>query len=402
MGIQNIIENVEEKLDSIEKAIVFLLKLEPTLAQFALGMERKDSTKVAYAAIGLSKNKLDVTLMLNMAKLVVLGFKEVFYILVHEFMHLLMNHFVRRTNREPKVWNVACDLAVNTLLDSMYHQQFGKLKIKIGIRPGDGQFKKYPRGQTAEEYYERLKQDKEIKITEDPGGPGGDGCYRIDGPNGETEYGQDNHGEMTEEQVEVAVERMKDAISKACGKGSSGMQAIIDAFMKGQLDWRAALRMYVGSIKALKERSLVRPNRKIPGRPGYKRITILDIFFGVDTSGSMSDEYICACLSEVLGFMRLGGRITICEFDSQVQKVYEVKPGKKPSLKVLGRGGTDFKPTFKYIEGMRKKPDVVIIASDMCVGDHEFPKKSAVKNVIWLDCSGGHPAPFGRTLKIKV
>ena len=399
MGI-NIMD--EEKLDSIEKAIVFLLKLEPTLAQFALGMDRKDTDKVALAAIGVSKNKLDVVLMLNMAKLSELGFKEVFYVMVHEFMHLLMNHFVRKTNRDAKFWNVAADLAINTLLDSMYHSQIGKLKIKIGIRPGEGQFKKYRRGQTAEEYYEQLKQDKEITITESKPGSG-DGMYKVDGPGGETEYGQDNHGEMTEEQVEVAIERMKDAISKSCGKGSSGMQSIIDEFMKGQLDWRAALRMYVGSIKALLERSLVRPNRKIPGRPGNKRTTCLDIFFGVDTSGSMGDDEIKVCLSEVLGFMRLGGKITICEFDDRVQKVYEVQRGRKPNLKVQGRGGTDFKPVFELIEkNRRKKPDVVIIASDMAVGPSEFPKKSPIKNVIWLACHDGHPAPFGRTLKIKV
>ena len=393
-----------ETLDSVEKAIVFLLKLEPTLAQFALGLERVDVSndkKVAYAAVALSKNKLDVSLLLNMAELEKLNHKEVFYILVHEFMHLLLNHFVRKSSRDAELWNIATDLAVNSLLDSMYNAQIGKIKMKLGIRPGSGVFKNYVKRLTAEEYYELLKEDKELKITNMPQGSGNGGLYRVEG-HGMEELGQNNHGEMTEEQVEVAIERMKDAIAKSCGKGSSGMQEIIDAFMKGQIDWRAALRMYVGAIKALRERSLVRPNRKIPGRPGYKRTTLLDIFFAVDTSGSMGNEEIKACLSEVLGFQRLGGRITIMEFDDRVQKVYEVKRGQKPDLKVRGRCGTDFKPAFEWLEKNRKKPDVAIIASDMAVTASEFPKRSPVKNVIWLACHDGHKAPFGRTIKIKV
>ena len=39
------------------------------------------------------------------------------FILYHEFLHIILMHHFRRGNRDPKLWNVAADIAVNLLIE---------------------------------------------------------------------------------------------------------------------------------------------------------------------------------------------------------------------------------------------------------------------------------------------
>ena len=74
--------------------------------------------------------------------------------LAHEVMHPALHHHVRRSGRDPKRWNVACDFAINPLLVD------AGLNLPEGILL-DNRF----RGMSAEQIYNLL----ESEAGEDPG-----------------------------------------------------------------------------------------------------------------------------------------------------------------------------------------------------------------------------------------
>ena len=56
------------------------------------------------------------TLQWNPAFVDRLSPNEKLFLYLHEICHIILGHSVRRNNRRPKVWNFACDYAVNELL----------------------------------------------------------------------------------------------------------------------------------------------------------------------------------------------------------------------------------------------------------------------------------------------
>ena len=87
--------------------------------------------------------------------------------LAHEVMHPALHHHVRRSGRDPKRWNVACDFAINPLLVD------AGLSLPDGVLIDD-RF----RGMSAEQIYNLLESESETE--QDSGKEGGD-----DEPGGE-------------------------------------------------------------------------------------------------------------------------------------------------------------------------------------------------------------------------
>jgi len=70
--------------------------------------------------------------------------------LAHEVMHPALHHHVRRSGRDPKRWNVACDYAINPLLVD------AGLSLPEGVLIDD-RF----RGMSAEQIYNLLETEPE-------------------------------------------------------------------------------------------------------------------------------------------------------------------------------------------------------------------------------------------------
>lgn len=72
--------------------------------------------------------------------------------LAHEVMHPALHHHVRRSGRDPKRWNVACDFAINPLLVD------AGLSLPDGVLI-DNRF----RGMSAEQIYNLLESESETE-----------------------------------------------------------------------------------------------------------------------------------------------------------------------------------------------------------------------------------------------
>jgi predicted metal-dependent peptidase len=89
-------------------------------------------------------------------------------VVLHEVAHCINQHHVRRGNRNPKGWNIACDLAINGQLwrgfVAAYNGDVNKLVEELILDPKTGgcfvgytQFKDLPLNKSSEEYYDLLK-----------------------------------------------------------------------------------------------------------------------------------------------------------------------------------------------------------------------------------------------------
>jgi len=96
------------------------------------------------------------------------------FIVLHEAGHLLFAHHLRRDDRNPDLWNVAADLAMNSHFIP-YIKSLGvwnELVNDIGILlPREGKFTKLPENKSTEWYYHEL----EMELHEPPPPPPGQG-----------------------------------------------------------------------------------------------------------------------------------------------------------------------------------------------------------------------------------
>src|SRR6202167_2787306 len=78
--------------------------------------------------------------------------------LAHEVMHPALHNHVRRSGRDPKRWNIACDFAINPLL------------VDAGLSlPGGVLIDNRFRGMSAEQIYNLLESESESETEKDSG-----------------------------------------------------------------------------------------------------------------------------------------------------------------------------------------------------------------------------------------
>lgn len=73
-------------------------------------IKRKESVEVPTMAVSLD------TMYYNASFVDKLMLPELIFVELHEVCHIMMRHSYRRGNREPKLWNIACDLYINKML----------------------------------------------------------------------------------------------------------------------------------------------------------------------------------------------------------------------------------------------------------------------------------------------
>ena len=171
--------------------------------------------------------------------------KEVEFLFGHEVLHCVYDHFGRRGDRDPQLWNIADDYCVN-----------GDLK-----KHGVGEFitsvpclydKKYE-GLSAEEVYDILYENAEkIDISSlidqmidehlDGEGDGeGDGKDEKEGkgrPTLSAEERQQIKDEIKEAMISAAA-----ADADGAGKLPAGVKRILQELTEPKMDWRELLRM---------------------------------------------------------------------------------------------------------------------------------------------------------------
>lgn len=186
----------------------------------------------------------------------------------------------------------------------------------------------------------------------------------------------------------LATEMVNDQIVKAeatnnWGSLSGDLIETIKASLVVKMDYKRILSSFRASvISEHRELTRTRPNRRYEfDFMGSRYKFTTKLLVAVDVSGSVTSQSLAQFFSVINRFFKYGiNSIDVIQFDSEVkEKVLKLKKVQE-SVKIIGRGGTDFQPPIDYY---CKNPnyDGLIVFTDGCAS---VPKISSRKKILWI------------------
>ena len=295
--------------------------------------------------------------------------KEVEFLFGHEVLHCVYDHFGRRGERDPQLFNIAADYCVNADLK--------KHKVGEFITTVPCLYDTKYTDWSAEEVYDDLYENAEKIDLQDLLDKMLD--QHLDGE-GEGE-GDDRNGkgpaQYSKEEREQIKQEIKEAMLSAAqtsdaGNIPGGVKRLVQHLTEPKMDWRELLRMQLQStIKS--DYTFTRLNRKgwdcdaiLPGMDYDERI---DVAIAMDMSGSIGAEQGMDFLSEVKGIMEEFSNFNIhlfC-FDTNVYNPQDFTADNLDDIgdyELMGGGGTDFDAIFNYLKQEEIEPKRLLVFTD--------------------------------------
>lgn len=362
---------------------------------------------------------------------VVLGKEPVEWLMfdwAHEVMHLVGLDLSRKpkddvlvagvdkngkpTTNPVSLWNLACDLYNNLKLEE---EGF----TIPSIVPIDRNYKGWSKDDIYEDLRKKLKGGGQGAIPKGSicgglcgkpkkkgHGKGKDGKDNGDGTPKPMSAGDVENWKPSKADEEKWKGRAREALeaSKMRGTAPGFAESAIQKLIQSKLPWRDILWPFC--VRSAREWRY-RP----PSRTGAARGMILprlcpedEIEHGLfvfDTSGSIADsnlEEFCGEIEAILNTVRM--KATVLMVDAAVHAAYHFEPGEFDwkTLQFLGRGGTDFRPAFDWVEAQALIPTFMVYFTDTY---GSFPKAAPEYPVLWAVTHPGGSVPWGAYLTMK-
>jgi len=369
--------------------------------------------------------------------------RELDYVLMHLLLHVVLKHLNRKGSFEEKYYDEAADIVVNSNilrsnagnLSSISLSNFGG--IQEYMVPGGDEGWKY----SVEEVYQMLRT---VLTPSDAGDEGdeedsemdsNDGSDADDKSEGEEKSSSNSAGSYSgwdyhnrESEVQEADNNLQDEIwkerimqaasamqrrnsAKDVGRIPAFAERYLEELKKPQTDWRTVLDEFIQ--EEINDYSFCPPDRRFDDSPFFlpdfneKDYRVEKVLFMIDTSGSMSDDEISQCYSEIKGAIdQFSGKLEgwLGFFDALVVEPQPfVDEDEFMAIRPEGGGGTRFDIIFKYVaEQMAEEPPVsIVILTD---GYASFPKEREAHGipVLWIIDNENVTPPWGKIARINV
>lgn len=293
--------------------------------------------------------------------------KERIAVLKHEMAHFVNKHFSRRNGRDPKLFNIAADCAINQGIANLPEN---------GITLPEG-WKEY---ESVEYYYKKyLEQEKDSK-SETP--------ELFDQLQDAPLNASAEAGSMADEIVrEVVKERLNAGADMHTLRGlhAGGLSSYIDDLTAPPItNWRQVLSRFAATLADARSRTtLKKPDRRGLSPYGKRKEYFPSICVCVDTSGSVSDDMLSKFFSQISFLGRSLSEIEVVIADAEVHEHFTYHKGLEKKLKkaAIGRGGTDFDPAIQYINKNLTHCDGVVYLTD---GYCPVPQTKCKLPLIWV------------------
>jgi len=296
-------------------------------------------------------------------------------VLLHEIWHTARLHMHRRGNRDPAIWNMACDYVINNEMeDSGY--------IFNGIGLLDHSYD----GMAEEDIYDQLVQNS---------------------PELPQEYA---------DLLEPSKEALRDAINNVVRSIHEANQAnmadsipgcttkYIQAYLKPVVPWERLLDRFIQDLFE-EDYSWSKPNRRYPDI--YLPHRYLDegrlqkLNYYLDVSGSIEEKDLLRFNSEIKFIKERYNpeELNIIQFDTDIQKEITVTSSDSfKHVEIIGGGGTSLVHVRRHI--IDSKPTAAIIFTDLeCKPMKPLPKEIPI---IWVVINNNWIKPaFGEYICIK-
>lgn len=300
-------------------------------------------------------------------------------VIVHELIHIALQHCKRDSSTNKQIWNIAADIVVNKAIqDSIQEYQLPKDALDIshfnklvGFQDAIYSVK----GMNVEQLYELLAKHK-------------------NNPNVLDLDPKDLLPEPSNKMAEVNKSEQQARFNKLFSDKtvSEIFQSILPT-PKTKTNWKKILKAKIKK-NILSNNFVVnyeRPTRRIgtykntfiPHRKLDDNICTIGVV--IDTSGSINEELLLQFIAEVSKIQsQMKSNIRLLYADCKIQSQYFIphkknflKEYKKGSIPPKGRGGTDFRPAVELLNKIKCSP--IVYFTD---GYGDFPQTSKSK-IIW-------------------
>jgi len=423
--------------DKLAAARIWLMKHKPFFGVLARAFRLEASLAVpAYRLLA------DDRLLYN--PIVVLGarFPAVCARLAHLALHAALGAFGRRREREPRRWNVACDLAIAPLLEAA--------ELGVGSAPVAAFAERevvLPRGASAEAYFPHLAEGVapdplwcdlcdppgEVdaaagRFTRQDGGDDGDeatpragGDRDDEGLGGAPIETRDAAARELQWKLRLAAALEEDAARghTTFGDVPAWLDELVRATIEPPADWSAVLQQSIHQLQRT-SRSYLRPSRRMSSlvggdgtwpdlvtMPGRRIESAGRLVAVVDTSASLPSGTLARFFGALVATAAAEGidELRLVQADSAVTYDEHVFAAELlfRAVAVVGRGGTDFGPALRHLadEGRRQgQCFTVVYLTDL---DGRFPDAAEARSLDVLWVVPGRPKappPFGRLIEM--
>ena len=389
-------------LDKIRKARAALIASQPFYAALALRLNFELCDSIETADVD------GVTVRFNPSFVDSLSLAELSGVWGHEVMHCASGHIFRQGGRESDQWNRAADYSINPILESA-----GFTLPKGAL--SDSKFK----DMSAESIYSKLPAKKESGDKGKPGQGAGNGPAQGNKPGQGSDPGKcggvrpapsPNGGQASPAEVAKLASDWKIAtlqaasMAKAAGMLPGETARAVDRMKANRIDWAEVARRFVSSVIP-GDYSWQRPNRRyLPTLylPSLRPDRIGIVVCSVDMSGSVKQSDLDTYGAEfnaILDEMR-PDRVIVLYHDTKSRDSQDLTPSDYPiKLSAKAGGGTDFRPSFDWLESQGITPDCFIGLTDLDAPPDRFPSEPGYP-VLWVS-TGKESAPFGEVVTLN-
>lgn len=396
---------------NLSKYLVKLIHEEPFFSHILMSFTKIETDQIPTA--GVTSIDDNLTLYWNPKFLETLSTTQIMGLLKHECYHIIFNHCTSRKQKPHMLWNMATDLAINSIIPEHELPEGGLIPGKaldMSKVPDEHReeytavsnfIKSLPKNQASEWYMHKLKNSKELKEAmksmegkegEGEGensGEGGSGKGKPQFPGFDDHEGWGDISDEQKQQLEGKIKKvLKDAVKKAdrqngWGSVSGNTRELLRSMCENTVDWKKVLQNFVGRrLRSNKSRTHRRINRKYPYiHPGTRHNYTSHVAIYIDQSGSVSDaevEMFFGALSE----LSRQTTFTVFHFDYAVDpEGYLWKKGSKTQKATRTMyGGTSFNAVETHFREVKDNFDGYVVLTDGGAGK---PQK-CIKRRCWV------------------
>jgi predicted metal-dependent peptidase len=367
----------------LDPVLVKFLMNEPFFSTIVRSLGKYRTTAIPTA--GVSVKDTSINFYWNPKFVAGLKGKQIFGLLKHECYHLIFKHCTARKQEPHMMWNIATDLAINSLIEEsdlpeggfVPGKKFDLTKIKDPEKLKKWQefsnlIESFPKGQASEWYMSKLLKDENAsELCKEMSEGGGIGI----------EF--DDHGEwaegLTEEERQLVEGKIQEVVGNAVKKADSSnswgsvsaeTRSTLRKMFSKSVDWKKVLHSFCGKRqRANKASTHRRLNRKYPYiHPGKQRNHTSNLVVYIDQSGSVTDsdlELFFGTLSE----LSKNVTFTLYNFDTFVDEKSKFvwRKGKRNVKAQRTRcGGTCFNGVENHYRTVSGEYDGYLVLTDGC------------------------------------
>ncbi len=283
------------------------------------------------------------------------------FLIAQQLMHIQLNHQLRGTGLDRRIWNLACTAVVNELLISDgFEPPITALRIRVAG------------GKSAEEMYEILLE----QIEDDESEPDED---QTEEPSVEEDIRMPHLGDDADNQAGgFSGAQDRDIEDPGLAQAVAGLADLLEPSLQLDYDWFPADRIRDGILKEQ-----------------FKPYPVPHAEILLDTSASIDEDLLRAFVRGVKELLREDAVVKVGCFDTEFYGFQEIHSEKDISaLEIKGAGGTNFETAVRAFTG---DAETKIIFTD---GYADMPETRC--DAIWLVYSDTpvNP-PGGRVLYVK-